>query len=177
MKKSVLFIVGTLVVAIAIGSLWHSGDRWTFEEKLSDSMNMAEIWKYQDSEFGFTAKYPSFFHADSIAKGYASFGFHDKTDVVVEYFTIENNDSLPFNTGMEKLAATIFATDVKPADSSFTASGALHVNGTAVEGYSFHSKYVYKKRMWFVCRLVYAERYKPYMKRMFEIVDNWTVWE
>jgi hypothetical protein len=177
MKKSPFVIVLILVVAICAGSFWHIGKSWSFREKLKDAVSMDYIGEYRDSTYGFTARYPNIFKQDSIGEGYARFGFHNETNIVMEYFAMPNTNLYSFDKGKTLIEKTNFAMKSRKNEDSFIISGQYHVNGNAVEGYCYYSKYVYRKRMWYVCRLIYDEKYRDCLQRLFKMVDKWKVWE
>ncbi len=59
----------------------------------------------------------------------------------------------------------------------FILSGPQYEQGSYVEGYSYYSKFVRNHQFWLVYTMVYPDRYKPALTRLFKEIDNWQVWE
>lgn len=177
MKKSPFIIVLSLITAVCIGSFWKFNKHWSFGDKLGDAVGMAEIQEYQDSAYGFTARFPEFFKQESVGEGYACFGFHNGTNIEIEYFAMPNTNLYSLDEGRKVIEKENHAMKSRKNEDGFTISGHCYMNGVVVDGYAFYSKYVYMKRMWYVCRLIYPVEYRQRLKRLFMMVDDWRVWK
>ncbi len=71
----------------------------------------------------------------------------------------------------------LHATNQKRGKDFFILSGPQYEQGIYIEGYSYYSKFVKNHKFWFVYTMVYPDRYKPVLTRLFKEIDDWQVWE
>lgn len=156
-----------------IGSEWEYRP---FDEVLEDIINTSRLKTYNDSLFGYEAKYPDFFEQqpDSLREypGDAKFSFSDVIQIDMET-TVSINRSASVRGSIDSIARKLHA-KVKAVDKdSFILTGRLYENDNVTEGYSFYSKYVSKDKLWLAYSVYYPDNYKKQIKRLFEIINHW----
>lgn len=177
MRNSHFILFVLLLSAICTGYFWHCNKKRTFRDRLKYEMDIFEEKKYKDSTYGFYAAYPEFFKCDTISGNYVCFGFHIETNMIIEYFVMPNKKLYSFDNGMKHIMKENHARMFKRKKDCFVISGYYYMDDSQMEGYCYYSKYVYRKRIWYVCRLIYEEKYKSCLDRLFRMVDGWTVWK
>lgn len=141
------------------------------------------MYEYKDEDFGYTIRYPSFFSDGKIEdseandEGRARFVYYEEgATMVIEGYAIRNN-GMSLKEGMDSLGEALHATDRRLGNNSFTLSGPQYEEGRPISGYSYYSKFVAHRKLWFVYTMVFPDTYRPALSRMFKEIDGWQVWE
>ncbi|HRN17341.1 MAG TPA: hypothetical protein PLF38_09900 [Xylanibacter oryzae] len=176
MKYSFITIFMVIISLIYIGFVSSEREYKPFEEVLEKIINTSRLKTYNDSLFGYEAKYPNFFEKepDSLREypGDAKFSFSNVIQIDLET-TVSRNWSANARSGIDSIARKLHA-KVKTIDKdSFILTGQLYENDNATEGYSFYSKYVAKDKLWLTYSVYYPDTYKRPIKRLFDIIDHW----
>lgn len=144
---------------------------------------LADMYEYKDENFGYTIRYPSFFSDGRIEDSEANdedrarFVYYEEgATVVIEGYAIRNN-GMSLKEGMDSLGETLHATNRRLGNNSFTLSGPQYEEGRPISGYSYYSKFVAHRKLWFVYTMVFPDTYRPALSRMFKEIDGWQVWE
>lgn len=181
MKKTALLFVAALVIMASIDFIWPFTTKRTDEDVFEQSLNTAEMLTYQDSDLGFTVRYPSFFaiQPDSLDehKGYVRFGYdNERIIVVLECYALRCY-SQSLKNGMDSLSQVFHSTDCKLGSNYFILSGPQYENGSRMDDYSYYSRFVSRGKFWFVYTMVYPDRYHDHLGRLFKEIDDWQVFE
>ena len=181
MRKTIFVFIALVAAGVCIGLVRSCGSDETVRERFARQLTYAQMFEHQDQDFGYTLRYPSFFTAqpDSLQEeaGRARFVFNDEgVTVVVEGHVVRNN-GLSLQEGMDSLAKVLHATDRKLDKDGFTLSGPQYEEGSRISDYSYYSRFVANRKLWFVYTMVYPNDYKDVLGRMFKEIDEWQVWE
>lgn len=127
MKKTALIFVATLVILASIDFIWPFTTERTDGDVFEQGLNTAEMQTYQDSDLGFTVRYPSFFavQPDSLDEytGHVRFSYDNEwATVVLECYALRNYGQ-SLKSGMDSLAQVLHATDCKLGSDYFILSG------------------------------------------------------
>ena len=181
MRKAIFTFIALIVVAASIDWIRSCQRERSDSELLKRELTFANMYEYHDKDFGFVIRYPSFFddEPDSSPQEnrHARFAYHGKwATVVLEGYVIYNRGQ-SLLTAMDSLAQALHATDHKRGDGYFILSGPQYENGSYIPDYSFYSKFVAHQKLWYVYTMVYPDRYKHVLTRLFHEIDMWQVWE
>lgn len=171
------------IIAAAVGFDWvHSchedkADTELFGRKLT----YADMYEYKDPDFGFAIRYPSFFEKqpDSLYdyKGRVRFSSNDQwATVVIEGYVMYNNGQT-VKTAADSLAHVLHAANTRFGKDWFILSGPQYENGARIDDYSYYSKFFRNGKLWFVNTMVYPDRYRNVLGRLFKEIDSWQIWE
>lgn len=181
MRKGIFIFIGVLIVAANIDWIGSCETERTDVELFEHNINHAKMYECKSEDYGFAIGVPSFFSEvpDSLKEDRSRLRFRFNTKwetVVIEGYTIYN-EGKSLKEGMDSLAKTLHSTHQKLGNDNFILSGPQYENGNYIEGYSYYSKFVQNYKLWYVYTMVYPDRYKPALKRMFKEIDEWQVWE
>lgn len=181
MRKAIYIIIAAIVITASIELVCPFSDEKTYEEIFGRTLNEATMNVYQDPDFGFTVRYPSFFikQPDSLNDdiGYVRFSYGDYwANVILECYATRNYD-LSLKAGADTFARILHATQQQLGKDYFILSGPQYENGCYIDGYSFYSKYVGRGKLWYVYTMAYPDRYHAQLGRLFKEIDGWQVWE
>ncbi len=100
MRKATYIIIAIIVLMASIDFICSFGNERTDEELFARKLDEATMLTYQDPDFGFTVRYPSFFieQPDSLDAnvGYARFSYGDYwANVILECYATRNYDLSP----------------------------------------------------------------------------------
>ncbi|MCH4100952.1 MAG: hypothetical protein LKF06_10340 [Prevotella sp.] len=177
----VLFL-SSFILLTTVALLPKGGDTRPFTEKLEDRINDASMETYQDSLFGYTVRYPAFFEQtpDSLIDepGACRFSYWDNWIQIVQMAFIQSNPrQLTVGQGMNNIGRYLHATKESEGKDFFILSGPLYIDGSRINGYRFHAKYVRHRRIWFVLQLTYPGNCSKAVRRIIRQIDEWKVWE
>ena len=183
MRKTIFIFIAAIVTCACVSWVrWCSSNR-TAQERFAHRLTLADMYEYKDEDFGYTIRYPSFFSDGSIEdseandEGCARFVHYEEgATVVIEGYAIRNNGMSP-KKGMDSLGEALHATNRRLGNNSFTLSGPQYEEGRPISGYSYYSKFVAHRKLWFVYTMVFPDTYRPALSRMFKEIDGWQVWE
>lgn len=179
MRKAVLFVSAIFAAAAAFNWADPEVKVRTDRELFGRNMIYADLCEYEDPDYGFTIRYPSFFYGQKPQEdptGRARFSYSAPWATVLLEGYVMNGHGQTVKAAADSLAQALNATEVKLGADCFTLSGPQYENGGYIEGYSYHSKFVCSDRLWFVYTMVYPDRYRDLLGRMFREIDNWQVW-
>ena len=181
MRRITIISIILLVVITAVVSLYEKEDDMPLALKLERAMRLTRMMEYQDDDYDYTIRYPSFFEQteDSLMdKGSCRFSFWvDSTEIVQTAFVEPNPDMLSVEQGMRKYAEELHATLQTKGDDYFILSGALHSDNGQITGRRFYAKFVSHRKLWFVQTLTYPEDCETAVHRLLKEIHDWQVWE
>ena len=182
MRKTIFIFIAAIVVCVCVGWIRSCGDASTDKEQFARRLTHATMYEFEDEDFGYVIRYPSFFSGqpDSLQDevGRSRFVFNGEGATVVLEGHVMRNGGMSVQRGMDSLAEVLHATSSKlVGDDSFILSGPQYEEGYPVDGYSFHSKFVAHRQLWFVYTMVYPDRYRDVLSRLFKEIDEWQVWK
>lgn len=161
-------------------SVHEKEDDMPLPQKLERAMRLTSMKEYQDDDYDYVVRYPSFFEQtdDSLMdKGCCRFSFwQDSTEIVQTAFVESNTDSLTISQAMEKYASQLHATQQKLGDDFFILTGALHTDSGEISGRRYYAKFVQHRKLWFVQTLAYPEDCEEAVKRLKKEIEAWKVW-
>ena len=173
-------VLGFIIVMIIV-SIYEHDDNKTIPQKLERAMRLTRMMEYQDDDFDYTIRYPSFFEQtdDSLLdKGCCRFSFwQDSTEIVQTAFVEPNPDMLTIEQAMMKYASDLHATEQIKGDGYFILSGSVHTDSGQIAGRRYHAKFVLHRKLWFVQSLTYPEDCEQAVTRLLQEIDKWKVWE
>ncbi len=181
MRKAVIIFFTIIIVAASIDWVESCQTVKSDVELFGQNLTYAEMYEYKSREYDFVIRVPSFFYQqpDSLPehKGRLRFEYADLwATVVLDAYAIDNQGQ-SISEGMDSLAQQLHATSQKQGKDFFILSGPHYEQGSYVEGYSYYSKFVKNHQFWFVYTMVYPDRYKSVLSRLFKEIDDWQVWE
>lgn len=181
MRKFLLPLVLGFIIVMIIVSIYEHDDNKTIPQKLERAMRLTRMMEYQDDDFDYTIRYPSFFEQtdDSLLdKGCCRFSFwQDSTEIVQTAFVESNPDMLTIEQAMKKYAFDLHATEQIKGDGYFILSGSVHTDSGQIAGRRYHAKFVQHRKLWFVQSLTYPEDCEQAVTRLLQEIDKWKVWE
>ena len=152
----------------------------TVPQKLERAMRLTRMYEYQDDDYDYIVRYPSFFEQteDSLMdKGSCRFSFWlDSTEVVQTAFVESNPDSLTLEQAMARYASELHATQHRKGDGFFILSGHIHSDNGQLSGRRFYAKFVQHRKLWFVQTLAYPEECEQAVRRLIHEINDWKVW-
>lgn len=183
MRKTIFIFIAAIVACACVSWVrWCSNNR-TAQERFAHRLTLADMYEYKDEDFGYTIRYPSFFSDGRIEDSEANdenrarfVHYEEGATVVIEGYAIRNN-GMSLKEGMDSLGEALHATDRRLGNNSFTLSGPQYEEGRPISGYSYYSKFVAHRKLWFVYTMVFPDTYRPALSRMFKEIDGWQVWE
>ena len=181
MKKTALLFIAALVIMANIDFIWPFTSERKDGDVFEQGLNTAEMQIYQDPDLGFMVRYPSFFaiQPDSLDeyKGYVRISYdNERINVVLVCYVLHNNGQ-SLKSGMDSLAQVLNATDRKLGSDYFILSGPQYENNSRIDDYSYYSRFVSRGKLWFVYTMVYPNRYRDHLSRLFKEIDEWQVFE
>ncbi len=179
MKKIFLIAIVLLMVTNFIINVSHEmkKEQRTPVSEFKTKVEMAPMKEYRDPDFGYTVKYPCFFQQEDTSlsqyQGYARFSYTDHTNIILESYVTPNYSST-LQACADSLAQKLHA-DKTMHDSAFLLSGPVYENGVRMDGYSHYDKFIKSGKLLFVYSLTYPDSYKPALRRLFKLIDDWKV--
>ena len=151
MKKTALLFIAVLVILASIDFIWPFTTERTDGDVFGQGLNTAEMQTYQDSDLGFTVRYPSFFavQPDSLDEytGHVRFSYDNEwATVVLECYALRNYGQ-SLKSGMDSLAQVLHATDCKLGSDYFILSGPQYENDSRIDDYSYYSRLVSRGKL------------------------------
>ncbi len=182
MRRFFIILISFAVIVTTVMLSFTGKDNRPFPEKLEQMINDAPMKEYQDSLFGYVVRYPACFEQtpDSLIKepGFCRFSYWDNWVQIVQMAFIQpNQKELSVKQGMDSIGVFLHATKKRMGRDFFILSGPLYVDGSHINGYRFHVKYVQHRKIWFVLQLTYPENCTKAVQRITEEIDQWHVWE
>ena len=181
MRKAIFILIAIFVVAANIDWIGSCETVKTDVEVFEHNLNHAKMHEFKSNDYNFVIRVPSFFSEvpDSLKedKNRLRFRFNDQWEAVVLEGYVIFNEGKSLKQGMDSLAKALHATSSKMGDNYFILAGPQYENGNYIEGYSYYSKFVQNYKLWYVYTMVYPDRYKPVLTRLFKEIDEWQVWE
>ena len=179
--KRFLFLSMLVFIGIMIWvSVHEKEDNLPLPQKVERAMRLTRMMEYQDCDYGYTVRYPSFFEQtdDSLMdEGCCRFSFwQDSTEIVQTVFVEQNPDSLTIEQAMAKYASELHATQQRKGDDSFILSGHIHSDDGRITNRRYYAKFVQHRKLWFVQTLAYPEDCEHAVQRLLREIDNWKVW-
>lgn len=179
MRKSVYVIFAVIALGVALTPV-RNGDV-TRTEVLAEAIERDPMVEYTDSLWGYTVRYPSFFERVTDSRmereGMVCFRYWNGDMVELSAFVVPNPRGYSVSQGMESIGAQSHATRKRLVRDGFLISGPFYRDGGEMAGYVYHAKYVRHRKLWFVQRLVYPEKYEKAVRRLIARVNQWKVWE
>lgn len=181
MRKVIFLFLAVIAVAVWLGWMRGCNNDKSDTEMFRRKLTYAEMYEYKDPDFGYAIRYPSFFEEqpDSLDSciGHARFSYNDQwATVVVEGYVIYNNGQSVV-TAADSISQVLHATKSHIGKNYFILSGPQFEDGSRIDGYSYYSKFVRNCKLWFVYTLVYPDRYRNVLGRLFKEIDMWQIWE
>ena len=105
------------------------------------------------------------------------FDYADQWITLVIESHVINSDGMSLQAGMDSLAQMLNATDSRKGKDYFILSGPQYENGSRIDGYSYYTKIMAHRKLWFVYTMIYPDDYKDVLARLFKEIDNWQIWE
>lgn len=177
MKKIFMVVIAVVLLFHLYCEITHGSDSRTPFSEFSERIRATPMTEYQDPDFGYVVKYPSFFQREDTPSGenhgYARFSFSDHANVALES-CVTTNRSRDLQACADSMARMFHAARTLRS-SSFILSGPVYENGVRIDGYSRYAKFVKSGRMLFVYSLTYPDSYKSAMGRLFGLIDDWKV--
>ena len=179
--KRFLFLSMLVFIAFMIWvSVHEKEDDMPLPQKLERAMRLTSMMEYQDDDYDYVVRYPSFFEQidDSLMdKGCCRLSFwQDSTEIVQTAFVEPNTDSLTISQAMEKYASQLHATQQQLGDDFFILTGALQTDSGEISGRRYYAKFVQHRKLWFVQTLAYPEDCEEAVKRLKKEIEAWKVW-
>lgn len=181
MRRFIFIFIAVIAVAVGFDWVRSCHEDKTDTEMFGKKLTYADMYEYKNPDFGFTIRYPSFFdkQPDSLntGKGRVRFSYNDQwATVVIEGYVMYNRGQSVMSAA-DSLAHLLHSTDSRLGKYYFILSGAQYENGSRIDGYSYYSKFVRNGKLWFVNTLVYPDRYRNVLGRLFKEIDSWQIWE
>ena len=180
MKRFLFLLMLAFLAIMAYVSVHEKEDDTPLPQKLERAMRLAQMKEYQDEDYDYVVRYPSFFEqtVDSLMeKGTCRFSFwQDSTEVVQTVFVEQNKDSLTLEQAMVKYASELHATQQKKGDDYFILSGHILTDDGKITNRRFYVKFVKHRKLWFVQSLTYPEDCEKSIQRLIMEINNWKVW-
>ena len=180
MKRFLFLSMLVFIVAMIWISEHEKEDEMTVPQKLERAMRLTRMYEYQDDDYDYIVRYPSFFEQteDSLMdKGSCRFSFWlDSTEVVQTAFVESNPDSLTLEQAMARYASELHATQHRKGDGFFILSGHIHSDNSQLSGRRFYAKFVQHRKLWFVQTLAYPEDCEQAVQRLIQEINDWKVW-
>ena len=179
--KRFLFLSMLVFIGIMIWvSVHEKEDDMPLPQKVERAMRLTRMMEYQDDDYGYTVRYPSFFEQtdDSLMdEGCCRFSFwQDSTEIVQTAFLELNPDSLTVEQAMAKYASELHATQQQKGNDFFILSGHIHSDDGQITSRRYHAKFVQHRKVWFVQTLAYPEDCEQAVQRLIHEIDDWKVW-
>ena len=180
MRKAALLFIIVLAILTISEFTWPFSKERSDEDLFEELLNTSEMLTYQDPDFGFRVRYPSFFNIqpDSLDEyiGHVRFSFdYEWSSFVIESYVMLNH-SLSIKVEMDSIARLLHATSKKIRNNYFILSGPQYEDGCYIEGYRFYSRFVSHRKLWYVYTMVYPYRYHKHLNRLFNEINTWKVY-
>ena len=181
MRKTIFLIIAIIIVTTGLDWTDSCTKLQTDKDLFGQSLTYAEMYRYEDPDYGFVIRYPSFFvhQPDSLndSKGYARFSYNDQwATVVLEAYMMANHGQSA-KSAADSLAQILHATNIRCDKDCFILSGPQYENRSPLNGYSYYSKFVSNYKFWFVYTMVYPDHYRNILSRLFKEIDEWQIWD
>ena len=191
MRKAIFLFIAIVIVTASIDWIEACSEVKSHKEVFGRMITYAYMHEYKDKDYDYVVRVPSFFTAkpDSLLdkKGRMRFEYGDPwITVVIESHVMrsalppgsskdKNGQSL--KDGMDSLAQVLHATDCRFGSDYFILSGPQYEKGSRIDGYSYYTKVVANQKLWFVYTMIYPDKYKDVLTRLFKEIDDWQVFE
>ena len=180
MKRFLFLSMFVFIVVMIWVSEHENDDDMTVPQKLERAMRLTRMYEYQDDDYDYIVRYPSFFEQteDSLLeKGSCRFSFWlDSTEVVQTAFVESNPEMLSVEQGIIKYSDALHATLQEKGRDYFILSGSLHTDSGQLSGRRFYAKFVKHRKLWFVQTLAYPEDCEQAIQRLIHEINDWKVW-
>ena len=179
--KRFLFLSMLVFLAFMIWvSVHEKEDDKPLSQKLGRAMRLTRMMEYQDDDYDYTVRYPSFFEQtdDSLMdKGCCRFSFwQDSTEIVQTAFVEQNADSETLEQAMNRYTSELHATQQQKGEDFFILSGHILTDEGRMTSRRFYAKFVQHRKLWFVQTLVYPEDCEQAVQRLIKEINDWKVW-
>ena len=179
--KRFLFLSMLVFIGVMIWVSVHEKEEMPLVQKLERAMEVTRMLEYQDEDYDYVVRYPSFFEQtdDSLmAKGSCRFSFwQDSTEIVQTAFVEQNPEGMSLDQAMAKYASELHASSQQKGDGYFILSGHIHTDDGRLTSHRFYAKFVQHRKLWFVQTLTYPEDCEKAVKRLIREINNWEVWQ
>ena len=174
MRKAIFIFIAIVLVAASIDRIHSCSGLKSHKEVFGRELTYAEMYEYKDKDYDYIVRVPSFFtvQPDSLQeeKGRMRFEYGDQwITIVIESHVMPGNG--------QSLAQVLQATDRKLGSDYFILSGPQCENGSRIDGYSYYTKIMANRKLWFVYTIIYPDDYKDVFSRLFKEIDDWQIWE
>ena len=181
MKRFLFLSILVFIVVMVWVSVYDKEDDLPLSQKLERAMKLTRMNEYQDDDYDYTVRYPSFFEQtpDSLLdKGCCRFSFwQDSLEIVQTVFVEQNPDSLTLEQAMHKYASALLATSQQKGNGCFILSGHIRDDDRRMTGRRFYAKFVKHRKLWFVQSLTYPEECEQAVRRLMKEINNWELWK
>ena len=181
MRKAIFIFIAVILVAMSIDWIDCCAEVKSHKEVFGRCLTYADMYEYKDKNYDYVVRVPSFFNAkpDSLQeeKGRMRFDYADQWITLVIESHVINSDGMSLQAGMDSLAQMLNATDSRKGKDYFILSGPQYENGSRIDGYSYYTKIMAHRKLWFVYTMIYPDDYKDVLARLFKEIDNWQIWE
>ena len=181
MRKAIFIFIAVILVAMSIDRIDCCAEVKSHKEVFGRCLTYADMYEYKDKNYDYVVRVPSFFNAkpDSLQeeKGRMRFDYADQWITLVIESHVINSDGMSLQAGMDSLAQMLNATDSRKGKDYFILSGPQYENGSRIDGYSYYTKIMAHRKLWFVYTMIYPDDYKDVLARLFKEIDNWQIWE
>ena len=179
--KRFLFLSMLVFIVVMIWVSVHEKEEMPLVQKLERAMEQTRMLEYQDENYDYVVRYPSFFEQtdDSlIEKGCCRFSFwQDSTEIVQTAFVEQNKDSLTLEQAMLKYSSELHATQQKKGDDYFILAGHILSDDGQITNRRYYTKFVKHRKLWFVQSLTYPEECEKCIQRLIKEIKNWNIWQ
>lgn len=180
MKRFLFLSMLVFLLVMIWVSVHDKEDNQTIPQKLEKAMRLTRMNEYQDDDYDYKVRYPSFFEQtdDSLMeKGTCRFCFwQDSTEIVQTVFVEQNPDSLSVEQAMMQYADKLYADYQEKGDDYFVLSGALYDDSGHLTSRRFYTKFVQHRKLWFVQSLAYPDDCEQAVQRLIKEINDWKVW-
>ncbi|EGN56435.1 hypothetical protein PRBRB14_08430 [Hallella multisaccharivorax DSM 17128] len=181
MRKTIFIIIAIIVVLAGIDWVHACSKDRSGKDMFARLLTYADMYEYKDPDFDYVIRVPSFFvkQPDSLKteKGSMRFEYNDQwINVVIESRVVYNRGHLLRNS-CDSIIHTLKATKHKVGRNYVIFSGPQYEQGEVVDGYSYYTKVMENRKLWFVCTMIYPDDYKDVLTRMFKEINSWQIWE
>ena len=174
MRRLLILFIFFILAASLVDTLCPGIDDRTPEARFEERLNRAHLLTYNNDDFDFSVKYPSFFtvQPDSLIDyaGCVQFCYReDWANIVLEYHVAK-----PIK-GVSMKAYAKHVAERKKADKLHLYVNSFIISGRLYEGYRYHEKHMLKGALWHVYALCYPESYQNHITRLLRIIDRWQI--
>lgn len=182
MRKAFLWMLLFMTALVFLDyRLDHRHDNDTYLQQLEHTLSCSDWVNYEDSEYGYTMRYPSCFRPiENSGEGGASFAYMEELPLNnIVYMVLETNtqvcqDSLNPYREMRKMAKEMDGICCRQSDTTFLMTTKIKSRDPKVTAWVMCAKYILHQKLWFVETLIYPEDFAPAVQRVVKEVNDWT---